>query len=130
MQRPWQEMKQTTWFGLAIILIMLFGTPFLCHQWGSLSDVGMPHTWDKDSHLPPGTTKLGNLNDSWNQSQLPLPNQIFGILLFCVDPTQGCQKCDSMSCTCMLGELMGSHTKVVIYPTYTVGCKGCDPCFA
>ena len=73
---------------------MLFGTQFIHHQWGSLSDVGMPPTWDKGSHLPPGTTKLGNLRDGWNPSQLPLPNQIFGILLLCVEPTQGHQKCD------------------------------------
>ena len=76
------------------VLFMLFGTPFICHQQGSLSDVGMPPTWEKGSHLPPGTTKLGNLRDGCNPSQLPLPNQIFRILLLCVEPTQGCQKCD------------------------------------
>ena len=92
---------------------MLFGTPFICHQWGSLSDMGTPPTWEKGSHLPPGTTKLGNLRDSGSLSQLPLLNQIFGILL-CVKPTQGCQKCDRGSCTGTLGELVGSHTKVAI----------------
>ena len=42
---------------------MLFGAPFIHHQWGSLLDVGMPPTWEKGSHLPPGTTKLGHLRD-------------------------------------------------------------------
>ena len=42
---------------------MLFGTLFVCHQWGSLSDVGMPPTWEKGSHLPPRTTKLEKLRD-------------------------------------------------------------------
>ena len=53
----------------------------------------MPPAWEKGSHLPPGTAKLGNLRDSHDPSQLPLPNQIFGILL-CIEPTQGSQKCD------------------------------------
>ena len=105
------------------ILITLFGTPFICHQQGSLSDMGMPPTWEKGSHLPPGTTKLGNLRDGHDPSQLPLPNQIFGILLLCVKPTQGCQKCDRVLCPGTLGELVGSHTKVVIYPAYTIHCK-------
>ena len=63
------------------ILVTFFGTPFKCHQQGSLSDMGMPPTWEKGSHLPPGITKLGNLRDSCDLSQLPLPNQIFRILL-------------------------------------------------
>ena len=62
------------------VLFTLFGTPFICHQWGSLSDVEMPPTWEKGSNLPPGTTKLGNLRDGCDPSQLPLPNLIFRIL--------------------------------------------------
>ena len=42
------------------ILITLVGTPFISHQWGSLSGMGMPPTWEKGSHLPPGTTSLVN----------------------------------------------------------------------
>ena len=56
--------------------------------------MGMPPTWEKGSHLPPGTTKIGNLRDGHDLSQLPLLNQIIGILLLCVEPTQGCQKYD------------------------------------
>ena len=50
---------------------MLFGTPFICHQWGSLSDVGMPPTWEKGSHLPPGITKLGKLRDGRDSATAP-----------------------------------------------------------
>ena len=46
---------------------------------------GMPLTREKGSHLPSGTTKLGNLRDGYDPSQLPLPNQIFGIPLLCFD---------------------------------------------
>ena len=52
-------------------LITLFGTQFICHQWGSLSDVGMPPTWEKGSHLPPRTTKLCNLRDGCNYATAP-----------------------------------------------------------
>ena len=31
--------------------------------------------------------------------------------------------CDRVSCSGMLGELVGSHTKVAIYPSYTIHCK-------
>ena len=50
---------------------MLFGTPFICHHWGSLLDVGMPPTWEKGSHLPPGTTKLGKLRDGHDSATAP-----------------------------------------------------------
>ena len=53
---------------------MLFGTLFICHQWGSLSDVGTPPTWEKGSHLPPGTTKLGNLRDGHDSATAPTAN--------------------------------------------------------
>ena len=52
-------------------LSMLFGTPFVCQQQDSLSDVGMPPTWEKGSHLPPRTTKLGKLRDSCNSTTAP-----------------------------------------------------------
>ena len=38
---------------------------------GSLSDVGTPPTWEKGSHLPPGTTKLGKLRDGHNSTTAP-----------------------------------------------------------
>ena len=53
------------------VLVTLFGTPFICHQQGSLSDVGIPPTWEKGSHLPPGTTKLGKLRDSQYSAAAP-----------------------------------------------------------
>ena len=43
-----------------------------------LRHVGMPPTWEKGSHLPPGTTKLGELRDGRDSAmQLPLLNQIW-----------------------------------------------------
>ena len=90
---------------------------------------GLPlRCWDafylgEISQLPPGTTKLGNLRDGHNLSELQLLNQIFGILFLCVKPTQGYQKYDRVSCSGMLGELVGSYTKVVIYATYTICCE-------
>ena len=84
------------------ILVMLFGTPFIHHQWCSPSDVGTPPTWEKGSHLPPGTTKLGKLRDSCNSAAAPTarPDPGFSSWLggcWSVEPTQWCQKCDSSS---------------------------------
>ena len=56
---------------VSCILVTLFGTPFICLQQCSLSDVGMPPTWEKGSHLPPGTTKLGNLRDGHDSITAP-----------------------------------------------------------
>ena len=50
---------------------MLFGTLFVCHQWGSVAGVGMPPTWEKGSHLPPRTTKLGKLSDGHDSTTDP-----------------------------------------------------------
>ena len=33
--------------------------------------MGMPLTWEKGSHLPPGTTKLGNLRDGHDSITAP-----------------------------------------------------------
>ena len=127
-QRPWQEIKQTTWFELAASLSHCFGTLFICHQWGSLSDVGMPPTWEKGSHVPPGTTKLGNLRDSGNSATAPTAKPDLGFSssmlgeYWSVEPTQGCQKCDRC-CTGTLDGLVGSHTRLVIYPALTICCR-------
>ena len=106
---------------------MLFGTPFICHQWGSLSDVGMPPTWEKGSHLPPGSTKLGKLRDGHDSTTAPTakPDLGFPSLLWgcwSVEPTQGCQKCDRSweVGTGTLDGLVGSHTRLAIYPTLAI----------
>ena len=52
-------------------LFTLFRTPCVCHQWGFLSDMGVPPTWEKGSHLPPRTTKLGKLRDRCNSATAP-----------------------------------------------------------
>ena len=67
---------------------MLVGTPFIHYQQGSLSDVGMPPTWEKGSHLPPGTTKLGNLRMVMILPQLLLLNQIWDSPLLCWESTE------------------------------------------
>ena len=118
------------------VLVTLFGTPFICHQWGSLSDVGMPPTWEKGSHLPPGTTKLGKLRDGCDSAAAatakldPGSSSLLGGC-WSVEPTQGCQKCDSA---------VGMHrytrwTGRLSHQTSNLSCpcnplpKGCDPCF-
>ena len=136
-QRPWQEIKQTTWSEFNCVLVMLFGTPFIHHQWGSLSDVGTPPSWEKGSHLPPGTTKLGKLKDGCNSTAAPTAKPdpgSFSLLGRCwsVEPTQGCQKCDSSvgvhRYTRWTGRL--SHqTSNLSHPCNPLP-KGCDPCFA
>ena len=77
---------------------------------------------EKSSHLPPGTTKLGNLRESHDPSQLPLPNQIFGIHLLCFKSPPRDAK-NVTGCTGMLDELVGSHTKVATYPTLAIHCE-------
>ena len=62
-------------------LVTLFRTPFVCHQQGSLSDMGMPPTWEKVSHLPPRTTKLSKLRDGHDSATAPTVDQIQDSLL-------------------------------------------------
>ena len=106
---------------------MLFGTPCICHQWGSLLDVGIPPTWEKGSHLPPGTTKLGKLRDGHNSTAAPtaIPDLGFSSLLggcWSVEPSQGCQKCDGSmgGGTGTLEELADSHIRLAIYPALAI----------
>ena len=60
-QRPWQENKTNHLVWVNHVLVTLFGTPFICHQWGSLSDMGTLPTWEKGSHLPPGNHQAWQL---------------------------------------------------------------------
>ena len=103
------------------IFVTLFGTLFICHQWGSLSDVGTPPTWEKGSHLPPGTTKLGNLRDSHKSFTAPTAEPDPGFLSSVLSPSRDDR--NMTGCTGMLGELVGSHTKVAIYPIYAIQCE-------
>ena len=62
--------------------------------------MAMPPTWEKGSHLTPGTTKLGKLRDGYDSTTAPTAKPDLGsssLLGECrsVEPTQGCQKCDS-----------------------------------
>ena len=91
-------------------------------------DVGMPLTWEKGSHLPPRTTKLGKLRMVTTPPQLPLLNQIWDPLLSkkvaeVWSPIQGCQKCDGSTLGVGTGTLDGladSHVRLAIYPTHTI----------
>ena len=76
------------------VFSMVIGTPFICHQWGPLTDVGMPSTWEKVVTYLLEPLDFSNLRDGHKPSQLPLPNQIFRILPLCIELTQGCLKCD------------------------------------
>ena len=64
-QRPWQEIKQTTWFELATSLSHCLGL-HLYAWWGSLSDVETPPTWEKGSHLLPRTNQAWQFK-GWSQ---------------------------------------------------------------
>ena len=125
-QRSWQEIKQTTWFELTASLSHCLGLHLYATN-GAPSQ-GTPPTWEKVSHLPPGTTKLGKLRDGHDLATAPTakPDPGFSSLLgecWSVEPTQGCQKCDRGCCTGTLDGLVGSHTRLTIYPTLTICCQ-------
>ena len=107
---------------------MLFGTPFICHQQGSLSDVGTPPTWEKDSHLSPGTTKLGNLRESHNSITAPTakPDLEFSSSMLRADVLSSPRYARNVTggCTGTLDELVGCHTKLAIYSTLAICCQG------
>ena len=100
---------------------MLFGILFVHHQWGSLSDMGMPLTWEKGSHLPPGTTKLGNLRDGHASIIAPTAQPDLGFFSSVLSPHRNARNVTGFTGT--LGELVGSHTKVAIYPTLAICCE-------
>ena len=117
---PGKKQKTTHLVWVSCILVMLFGTPFICHQQGSLSDVGMPPIWEKGSHFPPWTTRLGNLRDSHDLPSSHCQTRSSGF--FSVSNPHRAA-INVIGHTDMLGELVGSHTKVVIYPTYAIHCE-------
>ena len=90
--------------------------------------MGMPPTWVKGSHLPPGTTKLDNLRDSCKSVTAPTAKSDVGFSSsvlgeYCsVEPTQGDQKCDR-GCTGTPDGLVGSHTWQAIYPALAICCQ-------
>ena len=83
--------------------------------------MGMPPTWEKGSHLPPGTTKLDNLRDDHNSITAPTDKPDLGFFSSVLSPPRDTR--NVTWCTGILDELVGSHTKVVIYPTYAICCK-------
>ena len=127
-QRPWQEMKQNTWFDLTTSLshclgLLLYATNGAPSQmWGCLQHGRKVVTYLQE------TTKVDNLKDGHNLSQLPLPNQISGFfssVSMRAHPgmPEMWQGDFHMLCSGTLDELVSSHTKLVIYPTYAICCK-------
>ena len=83
----------------------------------------MTPTWEKGSHLPPGTTKLGNLRDSHNSITAPTakPDPGFSSSMLREIPPRDARNVTG-GCTGTLDELVGSHTKLAIYPALTICC--------
>ena len=83
--------------------------------------MGMPPTWEKGSHLPPGTTKLGNLSDGCDSITAPTAKPDLGFFSSVLSPPRDARNVTGY--TGMLDELVGSHTKVAIYPALAICCK-------
>ena len=93
----------------------------MCHQWGSLSDVLTPPTWEKGSHLPPGTTKLGKLRDGHDFTTVPTAKPDLGYSSLLEGAEVESTPRDARNVTVpwggtgMLDGLAGSHTRLAIY---------------
>ena len=125
-----QEIKQITWFGLAVSLSHCLGLHLYTTN-GAPSQMWrhLP-TWEKGSHLPPGTTKLANSRDGQNSITAPTAEpdlRFFSSAL--TEPTQGCQKCDRVHrYTRWIGRL--SHQTSNLSCPLNPLPKGCDLCLA
>ena len=71
-QRPWQEIMYTTGSDMTASLPRSLGIRFYATNRGSCTNVGMPPTREKGSHLPPRTTKLCNLRNGHDSVTAPL----------------------------------------------------------
>ena len=95
---------------------------------GSFTNVGMPPTREKGSHLPPRTTKLCNLRNGRDSNTAPTVNQIWDSLLSMKDaavlsPTRDARNVTGphyWGGTGTLVRLVDSHTMLVIYPTHAI----------
>ena len=128
-QRTWQKIKTNHSIWVNHTLVTLFGTLFICHQQGPPQDMGTPPAWEKGSHLPPGTTKLGKLRDTHDSSTVPTAKPDSGILL----TVRRVLKCGAhpgipemwwVVAQVTLNGLVGSHTRLVIYPPLQSAAKG------
>ena len=93
---------------------MFIGTPFIPNQWGSLTDVGMPPTWEMVVTYLLKPPDFGNLRDGRE-------TRSSGFFFSVSSPFRDAR--NVRGCTGTLGELVGSHTKVAIYSTYLIHCK-------
>ena len=83
--------------------------------------MGTPPTWEKGSHLPQGATKLGNLRDGPDSVTAPTAKPDPGFFSSVLSPPRDARNVTGHTGT--LGELVSSHTKVAVYPTYAIWCK-------
>ena len=90
------------------------GDPFNCHKW--TPSQAWRHFQPGNRYMPPlSNHQIGNLKGGCKPSQPRAAKADLWDHATSFEPTQGCQKCDSLG---MLDEF-GGHTKVMIYPTYT-----------
>ena len=83
--------------------------------------MGRPPTWEKGSHIPPGKSKIGNLRDSCDSITAPTAKPDLGFFSSVLNPPRDAKNMTGSTGT--LGELVGSHTKVAIYPTLAIHCE-------
>ena len=75
-QRPWQEIMYTTGSDVTASLPQSVGICFYATNGGSCTNVEMPPTREKGSHLPPRTNKLCNLRNGCDSITAPTVNLI------------------------------------------------------
>ena len=86
----------------------------------------MPPTWEKGSHLPPGNHQALQFKDGHDSVTAPTAKPDLGFSSFMLRVLKcrahpGMLKCDRWH-TGTLDKLVGSHTKLAIYPTLAICC--------
>ena len=86
----------------------------------------MPPTWEKGSHLPPGKTKLAKLRDGHDSTTAPTAkpdlgsSSLLGGAEVWSPPRDARNVTVPWGCTGTLDGLVGSHTKLAIYPALAI----------
>ena len=120
-QGPWQEMKQTTWFGLAVSLSHCLG---LClyttngapsQTWGCLLRGRKVVTYLQEAP----SLVISGMVVIHHSSHFQIRS--LGFFSSASSPPRDAR--NVTGCTGTLSELVGSHTKVAIYSVYAIHCK-------